>query len=90
MIGTPTVTINSSHLDIIYARAKFFLWRKRHVENTERWFTINEIAAHFSKRPSADDVIVAIGCIAATNELERWGNRVRHVRRIAEAGTGTS
>lgn len=73
------IITNEATIDIIYARTKFFLWRKRHVAKTTRWFTVAEITNHFGQRPPKGIVILALLSINATGELERRGNRVRHV-----------
>ena len=70
--------IDEAHLDIIYARTKFFLWRERHRQGNEVWFTIDDIVAHFSQPPLKGIIVVALLIIEAGGELERRGNRVRH------------
>ena len=72
------IITNEATIDIIYARTKFFLWFQRHRQGNEGWFTLADIAAHFSQPPPKGAVALALLNIEAGGELERRGDRVRH------------
>lgn len=72
-------TIDQAAVNIIHARAQWFLWDQRHRRGNDNWFTVEQIADDFGKRPPLIPLILALKDLSATGSIERDDGRVRHV-----------
>jgi hypothetical protein len=67
-------------IDIVHARAQFFLWEQRHRRGNDDWFTIGDVFAIFEQRPPLTPFVLALKELAQTGSIEaNVEGQVRHV-----------
>jgi hypothetical protein len=75
-----TIT-DQAAVHIIHARVQYHLWDERQRRGNDRWFTVEEIADMFGKRPPLIPLILALKDLAASGSVEGdHEGRVRHLR----------